>query len=740
MPGSVARVRPLARPPPRERPTPAALLERERLSRNGPVWFAMAMALGAAQYIAAPREVVWLAILVALAALGSMAWVARGRVASSLITLPLAFVLGLALAKGEVARTDTAMMVGEATTRVTGRVIGRTHDARGRYRYLVRVDATHDPQLQFPPSRARLFVSAGHDPLPIGSTLEALARLRQPSGPARPGGYDFALQAWFDGLGAHGFVLGRPTMVAPPGDLTVRERIDVIRAGVATIARERLDGAAGGVAAALLTGDRRGIPDDVTEALRASGLAHVLAISGMHMALVAGLVLSVLRLGLALHPTWSSRYPTKKLAAAAALVVASAYLALSGGAVSAQRAHAMLSVMLLATLLDRPALTMRNVGLAAILVIAWRPHEVVAPGFQMSFGATAALIAAYGWWRRRPRGVREEPLLPPFVRSLVVGFVAILFTSFVAGLATGVFAVHHFHRAAPLGLLGNGLAMPIVSFVVMPSAIVSALAMPFGLEAWPMAAMGWGIEAVIAISAWVSTLAPSVSLGAIGTPAFMLFTLALFLACAMRTLLVAIALVPAVAGALLIERPGDRLWIAERGELVAAMTEEGMAFARSRPNAFIADQWLDATAARMVSANDNPHVFSCEPKDAFCTIEAGGLRIVSVRDRSRWGEGCDRGDIVVTPVRLRTTRCRSGAWLIHARRTNETGSVTVDLDGLVAGIDLAHDVPGLSVLRNVPTADLERYAMNAVEPGIRPWTAHRHAVIRRRPRASGSDE
>ena len=710
----------------------------------------MGMALGAAHYATAPREIGWVAVLLALAAFAMAGLAARGTRLAPAVALPLSMMLGLAAAKGEVARTDTGMMVGEATTRIVGRIENRTRDAKGRIRYLVAIEETRDPVLQHPPSRARLFVSAAHDPLPIGGTLEALVRLRQPSGPARPGGYDFAFHSYFDGIGAHGFVLGRPSLAAPPGDLRLSERLARLRAAVGDIARANVDGAAGAVAAALLVGDKRGIPEHVTEALRASGLAHVLAISGMHMALVTGLVLGGVRLGLAVHPSWSSRFSSKKIAALAALVVATAYLGLSGGAVSAQRAHAMLCVMLLAVLLDRPALTMRNVGIAAILVIALRPHEVTGPGFQMSFGATAALIAAYGWWRRRPRGTREEPLLPPALRAVAIGLATILFTSLVAGLATGMFAVHHFHRVAPLGLVANGLAMPLVSFVVMPMGIVSAFAMPFGLEAFPLAAMGWGIDWVIRIADWVATLRPPVVLGAIGTPSFVLLAIALFVLCAFRTRLALLGAPIAFAGVALAQAPADTLWIAERGDLVAVRDADGFAFARSRPNAFTADQWIDATALNALSPNANL-AFECEPKDAICVAERHGLRIVAVRDRERWGEACDRGDIVVTTRRLNADRCRSGAWLLNAKRTNELGALTIDL-AAVARLgerakghvsdpvraarlrgELRHAAPPRSLLADVPTSELELHATNALLPAPRPWTAHRRAVIVRTP-------
>ena len=709
------------------RATLGILWEAERHSGNAPIWIATALGFGAAQYFVAPREIGWSAIVAAAVVGATIAFAGRRAAHGGVLLLPLAFALGMAAAKGEAARAGTAMMVGEATTRIEARVESVTTDALGRVRYGVRIERTHDPTLQFAPDRARLFVSASHEALPIGSRMSALVRLRQPSGPSRPGGYDFAFHNYFEGLGAHGFVLGRPTEIAPPDGLTFPERVSRLRAGVASIVRERLDGPSGGVAAALLTGDKRGIPDEATEALRTAGLAHVLAISGMHMALVAGLVLVSVRFALALHPAASTRYPTKKIAAGAALAVASCYLVLSGGAVSAQRAHIMLCVMLLAVLLDRPALTMRNVGIAAVIVIALRPHEVTGPGFQMSFGATAALVAAYGAWQRRPTRGARDPWLSPALRGPVRFVAGLLFTSLVAGLATGIFAVHHFHRVAALGLLGNALAMPLVSIVVMPMAVVSALAMPFGLEGMPLAVMGAGIDVVLRSAAWVASLRPVAVTGAIGTPAFLAATLALVVAVGLRTRLAFLAALPLFLSILLIQKPGDALWVGDRSELVAVATDRGLAFARTRPNAFVSRHWTDATGLPAIPAG-SPGGFACDAKDQLCTIETHGLVVASLRDVERLGEACDLADIVVSDRRLNVGRCDSGAPIIHARATGERGARTLDLASIAR---LATDRSGArSALRDVPDEAIERHATHAITRHVRPWTAHRHAVIR----------
>ena len=685
-----------------------------------------------------PREIGWLAVLVALLlALTILRYVRSGTVLSTLILAILTFALGIGLAKFEAHRAGEHMMVGEATTRITGVVERATIDARGRTRYTIRLLSTSDPNLQYPPRRARLFVSAKHETIPIGGELRALARLRQPSGPARPNGYDFAFHNYFDGLGAHGFVLGRPEDTTGRGTGHFVERF---RAGIARVVRAQLPPVSGGVAAALLTGDRRGIPDAVTENLRASGLAHVLAISGLHMALVSGFIIASLRIVLA-GTGAASRWPTRKIAASAALAVAGVYLFLSGFGVSAQRAFVMLAVILVAVLFDRPALTMRNVGLAAIVIIAIHPHEVLGPGFQMSFGATAALIAVYGAWKRlRPTVERRDTFwLPNWARTQLGFIVGLAVTSLVAGVATSLFAAYHFQRIAPFGLIANLAAMPIVTFVTMPSGVLTALLMPFGLEQVPLAVMGWSIDRVVAIADWVAGLRSPLQTGEVPVRTFVFGVVALFLAVTLRTRIAGVVVVP-LAIALVPGTPSvPSMLVVERGEMVGIVQNGAIRVDRSTPNRFLAEQWADAYGVP-VTGTDEDGAFRCDEVTERCRTTAHGLVIATLRARDHLGEACDTADIVVTAFRTYLERCRSGAWVLNAITTNRRGSAHIDLVGLASAVEGVARDGVRSRLRDLGIEQIEAHVNYALPSAARPWTAHRHVTLRRRRSPSASPE
>ena len=226
-------------------------------------------------------------------------------------------------------------------------------------------------------------------------------------------------------------------------------------------------------------GDQRGIAEETQEAMRASGLGHILSISGLHMALVAGSVFWLIRALLALSPALALDYPIKKWAAAGALVVATFYLGISGAEVATVRSYVMLAIMLVAVMLDRRALTLRNVALAALVILVFSPESLLSISFQMSFAATVALIATYeALSARADRKLDLADATGSDAGSAAHGrrSSTLFLTSLVAGLATAPFGAFYFQRVAPLTIVANMAVAPAVGFVVMPMALLSVVA------------------------------------------------------------------------------------------------------------------------------------------------------------------------------------------------------------------------------------------------------------------------
>jgi len=509
------------------------------------------------------------------------------------------------------------------------------------------------------PARIRVSVRKGAETLKPGDVVSLRAILMPPPSPAAPGDYDFGRAAYFLRLGAVGFSFGAPQLIshyAPDWSDRIAARIEFLRWRMTQHIHTVLPGSTGGIAAALITGDRGAISPDDESALRDAGLAHVLAIAGLHMALVGmGLFWSVRAL-LALFPFAALVWPIKKWAAVAALVGATFYLAISGAAVPATRAYVMLIFMLLSILLDRPALSMRSVAMAATVVLFMRPESIIEPGFQMSFAAVIGLVAVAEWERSRPYAEGEFWPLPGARRYLK----GIAVTSFVGSLATAPFAAFHFDRATHYAVLGNLLAMPIMGFVTMPAAALAVLLMPLGLDRWPLDVMGWGIEAMLAVGRWVSDLPGAVSITAAWpVSAIVLMSFGGLWIAIWRARWRWFGLLPLIAGiaAILLTRQPDLL-IARDGTTVAIRGSDGtLRLLRKPSDKFSAAEWLK----RDGDDRDYPEAIATPRDGVNCDAEgcvvrtSNGLLVAAALRPMALSEDCEAADIVVSAVPTRET-------------------------------------------------------------------------------------
>ena len=240
-------------------------------------------------------------------------------------------------------------------------------------RILLRVTALDELPEGERPERVRVSVKDASSLRP-GLHISAKARLLPPPKPVRPGGYDFARDAYFRGIGAVGSLLG-PVRIAPEEreagwDLKLAATVDEARNVLTQRIAEAVGGPAGGVAAALITGKRGLIEEETNDVLRAAGIYHIVSISGLHMVLAAGSFFWLTRAILALAPAAALLWPVKKVAALAAMAGAVAYCVFSGSEVATERSLIMTLVMFGAILVDRPALSIRNCAIAALIVLA----------------------------------------------------------------------------------------------------------------------------------------------------------------------------------------------------------------------------------------------------------------------------------------------------------------------------------------------------------------------------------
>ncbi|HET9175725.1 MAG TPA: ComEC/Rec2 family competence protein, partial [Pseudolabrys sp.] len=390
-----------------------------------------------------------------------------------------------------------------------------------------------------------------------------------------------------------------------------------------------------------------------------SSLAHVLSISGYHMAVVAGIVFFLIRAGLALIPSLASRHPIKKWAASGAIIAAAFYLLLSGAEVATQRSFIMIAIVLAGVIVDRAALTFRTLAVAAIVVLLLAPQAVVHPSFQMSFAATLALIAIYQ--RALPWHPDSDSSLGQRVALWGVREVtALLLASLVAGFATMPYAAYHFHRLAPYGVLANLLAMPVVSALVMPMGILGVVTMPLGFDAIFWRLMGDGIDWMIRVALWVSALPGAVGrMPAFGTGPLLAGTAGLLLVCLLRTPFRwcgAILVIAAAYCAVMTPRPD--VLIANDGQTVGIRGRDGqISVLHSARDNFAIKEWLAADAdARTPKDASLRGGVSCDAIGCIGTL--GNGRLVSmVLEAEAFAEDCARAAVVVSARDAPSTSC-----------------------------------------------------------------------------------
>jgi competence protein ComEC len=627
--------------------------ERDRLL----LWLPVAFATGIGVYFGLPREPpLWLgptaaaaALLVAIVGRRRGAWVIAG------VALTAA---GFGFSVAQLRAQLVAAPVIErrlGPVEVEGRVVGVEIRADGRRVVLDRLHIAGQPPARAP-AQVRITTRRDTGRLGPGDRVAVRAVLLPPPAPAAPGAYDFQRQAWFDRLGGVGFALGEWRPLGRDAAGSWLPDLQSARQAVVERTLAALPGAAGTIAAALLTGEQGAIPPETLEAMRDSGLAHLLSISGLHVGLVAGIVFFAVRGGLALVPFIALRWPIKKWAALAAFAAITFYMLFASPGVPTQRAWLMTSIVLFAILIDRAAISMRLVAWAAFAVLVLKPESLLGPSFQMSFAAVVALIAAWEVSRARFTAWRADG---GWLRRALIGLAAVCLTTLVAGMASSPYALYHFNRFAAYGLAANLVAVPLTSLWVMPWAVLAFPLFLFGAEAYALAPMGWGVDAIIVVAETVAGWGGAVALvPAMPVWGLVAVTLGGLWLCLWRARW-RLAGIPAIVLGLLsiaTERGPDIL-VSGDARLLAVRGDDGLLqVSAPRAGRLTRETWLRRAGqdeaplwpAQGASADGR---LSCDPSG--CLYRAHGQVVALVRDPAALAEDCRVATVVIATVPVR---------------------------------------------------------------------------------------
>lgn len=611
------------------KPTPAARLrawlggEVAAQTLRWRLWAPVAFGAGAAVYFALRIEPgLWPLLLGAVVAFS--AWIAaRRRGWARRLTWPLLMLAcvagGLAAAKvrTEMVAAPIAPAMSEPTV-IEAWVVDVDSPGQRGARIVIAPVWVRGLTPDQTPVRLRATVR-GEPPRP-GEAIRLFGILNPPPAPASPGAYDFGRNAFFQGMGGVAFALGETRsadLAPPPWRLRLAMAVNGARYALAERIVARLGERTGGIAAAMTTSHETWISQEDMDVMRDSGLAHILSVSGLHMAIVGGFVFFAVRLSVAAWPWLALRVHGKKVAAVAGLTAVGVYLVVSGAPPPAERAAITASIAFLAILLDRQAVTMHGLAVAAFIVLAIQPEAIVTPGFQMSFAATAALVALVEAWPKRTREISAPwPILA--IQRFGGWLTAAVAASVVAGLTTGPFAMQHFNRTAMYGLLANLGTSPVADFILMPALAIGAALEPLGLGGPFLAVAGWGVDLMLAIGTWTAGLPGAVRTVA-SAPDYVLpiAFLGVLFVCLWQGRLRWLGLPLAAAILVWPRAPTPDLWIGDGGTNAAFHREKEAVVVRPGVREFAVDLW---SRRRGLTMTDRPETgwacerFSCRPE------------------------------------------------------------------------------------------------------------------------------
>ena len=601
---------------------PAWLLALAGAERGGLLpWLAVLTVGGALAYFALDHEpAAYVGPALASGAAGLAVLLrtsAAGRAAALAL---LAAACGFASAQWATARAPALPDLPRTATVVTATVLAVEQLPDGRRLLLGQPQLDGGPAL---PRTLHIRVRAKDTtPLAAGDAVRVRSVLRPPASPAYPGGWDLQRDAFFSGLGGAGMALGPVERTAPAAS---SHWITQLREAVAARVMAGLPGTDGAVAATMLTGLGTTIPLADRAAFRDAGLAHLLAVAGLHLGIVMGLVLAAARFALSLSERAALRWPCKQMAAGAALLAGAGYVLLTGVHVPVLRSFAMASLLTLGVVVGRRAISLRGLALAAMVLVLLWPAEVVGVSFQMSFAAVLALIAGYE---------AINPLLVPLRRRRAALHGAMLvLTSLLAGVAAAPFGAYHFGRIQLYFVLANLLAVPLTALAVLPAGLLALLLMPLGWERLALVPMGWGLDAVLFVARTVAAL-PAATVGVPHMPAWGLAVAALGLAwlCLLRSRLRLAGVAVALAGLLsgLVSPPADLLVSAD-ARLIAWRSPP---LVQTRPGfaPFVLQAWSQYWAEPLEAPfpeNGPPGAIHCD-RDG-CRMEHAGATVLLAR-------------------------------------------------------------------------------------------------------------
>lgn len=461
------------------------------------IWYAVCYALGALYYQVIPIEIssTWLVICLEAALL--LLYLSRKQaIKFKGLTYILVFIIGICIAKAHALHQVNNIEDNiKGISYLNGQIKVLDKKENNRTKILLSNVNNFERELK---GDFSISIRSNAPWIKVGKCVEMVAELPQNYAKNPIGNYNFARRNFYQGISASGYAVSPVYETECEGKTSAIEKY---RTELAESINKMTTPDAAAIIKALSIGDKTSITKETFDAYKTSGLAHVLAISGMHMGMIALLVFFLTRVTLA--PLSVGRYDLRKPAAVVSLMLTLAYFLISGQSVSCLRAFITTSIILVAILLNRRPISLRLWGLALLIVVSIMPDAVVTPGFLMSFAAVLGIVSFY---EKNSTRIAQWFMHGNMGQKVGKYFLGVVITDLVASLMTLPYSIYYFHQISVYTSLGNLLAGPLIAFWIMPALLIFLISYPLGLSYYCIKPLAQGIDVLSKLTMWVSSL------------------------------------------------------------------------------------------------------------------------------------------------------------------------------------------------------------------------------------------
>ncbi|MFQ3306873.1 MAG: competence protein ComEC [Candidatus Midichloriaceae bacterium] len=338
-------------------------------------------------------------------------------------------------------------------------------------------------------------------------TIKVEAVLMPPPSPILPGSFDYSRYAFFYDISAIGYAVGNINILKK-GTNSELSILDYIKKTIYDSFYNNMEHKHASIANALFLGDTKKLDNKTYDDVRISGIAHLLAISGMHIALVAGISFFSSTLILSKFRNVFIVLNRKKFSAVITIFFSLFYLFISGSPISAQRAFIMTLIVMLGIIIDRETSPLRTLIFAAMVIMVITPETLLSASLQMSFSACLSLV--YGFKLLNKFNILKFSHDYSTKKKISIYFFAITLSSLFATLGTSIFIIYHFQNFCTYGILTNLIAIPLTEFIIMPAGIIGIFLIPFNLDSIIYYVMEIAIEYLLVIAKFIASLPYSI--------------------------------------------------------------------------------------------------------------------------------------------------------------------------------------------------------------------------------------